>query len=67
MRSTTNHQPTAEPGEAVGVRFLHQEPSPMGLKLPLRYVWRALQVITGVLNAGRLFSGVLEMLDRLDH
>lgn len=39
----------------------------MGLKLPWRYVWRVLRVITGVFSAGRLFGGVLDMLDRLDH
>lgn len=38
----------------------------MGSKIPLRHVWRVLRVIASVFSAGRLFGGVLDMLDRLD-
>jgi hypothetical protein len=39
----------------------------MGLHLSLRRLWRGLRAIIGIYNAGRLFSGVLDMFDRLDH
>lgn len=38
----------------------------MDWKLVLRRSWRGLRVIVGVYNAGRLFSGVLDMLDLSD-
>jgi len=31
-----------------------------------RQVWRGLRAIAGAYSVGRLFSGVLDMLDRLD-
>ncbi len=38
----------------------------MDTLLLLRRTWRGLRVIAGVYNVGRLFSGVLDMLDLSD-
>lgn len=38
----------------------------MGIALSLRQLWRGLRAIAGAYSVGRLFSGVLDMLDRLD-
>lgn len=38
----------------------------MGISLSLRQVWRGLRAIASAYSVGRLFSGVLDMLDRLE-
>ncbi len=38
----------------------------MSWKLMLRRIWRGLCALASVFSVGRLFSGVLDMLDRLD-
>ncbi|WP_258197358.1 hypothetical protein [Pseudomonas fulva] len=38
----------------------------MSWKTSLRQVWRGLCVLASVFSVARLFSGILDMLDRLD-
>lgn len=38
----------------------------MRWKLMLRHIWRGLCALASVFSVGRMFSGVLDMLDRLD-
>ncbi|SKC16307.1 Uncharacterised protein [Pseudomonas putida] len=38
----------------------------MSWKLMLCRIWRGLCALASVFSVGRLFSGVLDMLDRLD-
>lgn len=38
----------------------------MGMTLSLRQLWRGLREIAGAYSVGRLFSGLLDMLDQLD-
>lgn len=53
-------------GKGGGARFHSEEPTPMSWKLLLRQIWRGLCALASVFSIGRLFSGVLDMLDSLD-